>query len=52
MGEGLSTFWLRVKTDPDHPKPFKLGPRTALVLIADCDRYLALKREEAERAAA
>lgn len=47
MGEGESTFWLRAKTDPDHPKPFKLGPRTTLVLVADCDRYLALKRDEA-----
>lgn len=47
LGEGESTFWSRAKNDPDHPKPFKSGPRIALVFVADCDRYLAKQRAAA-----
>lgn len=46
LGEAESTFWLKAKNDPDHPKTFKLGPRTTVVYVDDCDRYLAKKRAE------
>lgn len=48
MGECLAKFWERAKNDPDHPKTFKLGPRTTVVYVADCDAYLAKKRKQAQ----
>lgn len=38
---GLSTLWLRVKTQPEFPKPFKLGPRTTIFFEDELDQYLA-----------
>jgi len=38
---GLSTLWLRVKNDPQFPKPIKLGPRTTIFLEHELDAYLA-----------
>ncbi len=43
---GLSTFWLKVKTEPDFPKTFKLGPRTTVVYDQDCDDYIAACRDK------
>lgn len=40
MGIGLSSFWLKVKNDPDFPKLFKLGPRTTVVFDDEIDAYL------------
>jgi predicted DNA-binding transcriptional regulator AlpA len=37
----LSTLWLKAKTDPDFPKPFKLGPRTTVFFEDELDEYLA-----------
>jgi prophage regulatory protein len=38
---GLSTFWLKVKTDPEFPKPFRLSPRTTVIYEQQLDEYLA-----------
>lgn len=38
---GLSTLWLRAKTDPGFPKPIKLGPRTTIFLEDELDLYIA-----------
>lgn len=50
LGEPKSTFYSLVKSDPDHPKPFKLGARIAVVYKADCDAYLAKKKRKSEQA--
>jgi len=38
---GLSTLWLKAKTDPDFPKPFKLSERTTVFYEHEIDAYLA-----------
>ncbi len=38
---GLSTFWLKAKTDPNFPKPFKVSERTTVVYESEVDAYLA-----------
>lgn len=38
---GLSTFWLKVKTDPAFPKTFRLSPRTTVIYEHQLDEYLA-----------
>ena len=43
LGIGLSTFWLRAKTDPDFPQLIKLSPKTVVVRLADLDAYVAAK---------
>jgi prophage regulatory protein len=40
LGIGLSTLWLKVKNEPDFPKPFKLAPRTTIFLERELDEYL------------
>lgn len=37
---GLSTLWLKTKSDPDFPKPIKLGPRTTIFFENELDQYL------------
>ena len=37
----LSTLWLRVKTDPHFPRPFKLGPRTTVFYEHELDQFLS-----------
>ncbi len=48
LGIGLSTFWLRVKTDPDFPPLIKLSPRTCVVRTADLEAYVTGKAEGAK----
>ncbi len=43
LGIGLSSFWLRAKTDPSFPKVFKLAPHTTVVRRADLEEYVARK---------
>lgn len=43
LGIGLSTFWLKVKTDPKFPKVIKLAPRTAVVRLSDLQAYIDQK---------
>lgn len=38
---GLSTLWLKVKTDPDFPRPFKTGRRTTVLYESEIDAYVA-----------
>ncbi len=37
---GLSTLWLKVKTQPGFPKPYKLGPATTVFFENELDEYL------------
>jgi prophage regulatory protein len=41
LGMGLSTLWLKVKTEPNFPKPFKLSPRVTVFYEHELDEYLA-----------
>jgi prophage regulatory protein len=43
LGIGLSTFWLRAKSDPDFPPVISLGPKTTIVREADLEAYVAKK---------
>jgi len=38
---GLSTLWLKAKTDPGFPKPFKIAGRTTVFYEHEVDAYLA-----------
>ncbi|MCX7173404.1 MAG: AlpA family phage regulatory protein [Proteobacteria bacterium] len=38
---GLSTLWLKVKTDSNFPKPFKISERTTVFYEHEVDAYLA-----------
>ena len=38
---GLSSIWLKAKTDPAFPKPFKLSPRVTVFYEHELDDYLA-----------
>ncbi|MFS0754475.1 AlpA family phage regulatory protein [Noviherbaspirillum sp. 1P10PC] len=37
---GVSTVWLKINTEPDFPRPFKLGPRTTVFFEDELDAYL------------
>lgn len=45
LGVGLSTFWLRVKTDPDFPQLIKLSPKICVMRVADLEAYVTGKAE-------
>jgi predicted DNA-binding transcriptional regulator AlpA len=53
LGVGLSTFWLKAKTDPDFPPLIKLGPKATVVREADLAAYVDKKAKASaeERAA-
>lgn len=51
MGMGLSTWWLKAKTDPDFPPRIKLGPRTTVVREADVHAYVEKKAQASADAA-
>lgn len=38
---GLSSLWLKAKTDPDFPRPFKLSPRTTVFYEHELNEYLS-----------
>lgn len=40
LSMGLSTMWLKAKTDPAFPKPFKLSPRITVFFEDEADQYL------------
>ena len=44
---GVSTIWLRLKTDPRFPRPIKLGARTTLFSERELDEYLSQFVEKA-----
>ena len=41
MSIGLSSLWLKVKKDPDFPRPFKLSPRTTVFYEHELDEYMS-----------
>lgn len=43
LGIGLSTFWLKAKTDPDFPPLISLGPKATVVREADLEAYVERK---------
>jgi prophage regulatory protein len=43
LGIGLSTLWLKIKNDPDFPKPFKLGPNTTVLVEDQIDHYVSTR---------
>lgn len=45
LGIGLSTFWLKAKTDPDFPPLISLGPKATVVREADLEAYMGIKAE-------
>ncbi|WP_213780114.1 AlpA family phage regulatory protein [Caballeronia sp. dw_276] len=45
---GLSSLWAKAKTDPDFPKPVKLGPGTTIFIEAELDAWVQ-KRVERSR---
>ena len=40
LGVGLSTLWVKAKSEPDFPRPVKLGVRTTIFIEAELDAYL------------
>jgi prophage regulatory protein len=45
LGIGLSTFWLKAKTDPDFPVLISLGARTTVVEEQDLQAYMQKLRD-------
>lgn len=51
IGIKLTKLWELTRTDPEFPKPFKLGSRTTLYYTAEIDAYLQRKAEQQRKAA-
>jgi predicted DNA-binding transcriptional regulator AlpA len=45
LGIGLSTFWLKAKTDADFPPLIRLGPKATVVREADLEAYVQKKAD-------
>lgn len=45
LGIGLSTFWLKARTDPDFPPLIQLGPKATVVREADLEAYIERKAQ-------
>lgn len=43
LGIGLSTFFLKAKTDPDFPTLIRLGPKCTIVRESDLVDYIDKK---------
>lgn len=43
LGIGLSTFWLKAKTDPEFPKIIRLSPKAVVVRESDIAAYIEKK---------
>ena len=50
LGIGLSTFWLKAKTDPNFPQLISLGPKATVVREADLEAYIEKKANQGSRA--
>jgi prophage regulatory protein len=46
---GLSTLWARAKTDPDFPKPVKLGPGTTIFIEAELDAWIEKRMSQSRK---
>lgn len=51
LGIGLSTFWLKAKTDPDFPTLIRLGAKSTVVREADLEAYVEKKSQASAKAA-
>lgn len=43
LGIGVSSFWLKAKSDPAFPEIIKLSPRTSVVRLEDLRAYIDTK---------
>lgn len=43
LGTSVSTGWRKIKTDPDFPKPIRLGARCTRFRMGDIRAYIASK---------
>lgn len=50
LGIGLSTFWLKARTDPDFPPLINLGPKCTVVREQDLVDYLDKKANATKQA--
>lgn len=48
IGMSLPSFWRFAKNDPTFPRPFRLGEKSAAVMRADLDDWLASRRRAAQ----
>ncbi len=46
---GLSTLWARAKTDPEFPKPVKLGPGTTIFIEAELDAWIEKRMSQSRK---
>jgi prophage regulatory protein len=46
LGTGLSTFWLKAKTDPDFPPLISRSSKATVVREADLEAYIDKKAQE------
>jgi len=46
VDSGVSTFWARVGSDPDAPRPIKLSARCTRFRVGDLRRYIKMKAGE------
>lgn len=44
-GQGVSTVWRKIKTDPLHPQPIKLSHRCTRFSVGAIRAYLAAKAQ-------
>jgi prophage regulatory protein len=49
LGIGLSTFWLKARTDPDFPQLIQLGPKSTIVRESDLADYIDKKAKASRR---
>jgi prophage regulatory protein len=52
LGIGLSSLWAKAKSEPDFPKPVKLGPSTTVFLEHELDAYIEKCIEESRKSIA
>jgi predicted DNA-binding transcriptional regulator AlpA len=49
LGIGLSTFWLKSKTDPDFPPVIRLSERCSVVTEESLSEYVQKKTQQSLR---
>lgn len=49
LGIGLSTFWLKAKTDPDFPPVIRLSERCSVVTEESLSAYVQKKTQQSLR---
>lgn len=52
LGIGLSSLWVRVKSEPGFPQPVKLGPATTVFMEHELDAYIEKCIQQSRKSAA